>query len=237
MDLNIRKTLLIRNIFYINMYLFCYNRVGDNMKEYMRVLLRAILAGILISIGGTIYLSSDNKMFGAFLFSIGLYAICAFGLNLFTGKIGYVIDNKPKYLLELLFTLIGNLLGTLYAGFLLSFTRIGPKLIKVAHDICTTKLNDDLISIFILSMFCGMIMFLAVDLYKKLKDFGKYMGIFMGITVFILAGFEHCIANMYYFTVANMWSIKTVSYILVMILGNSVGSILFALGIKYGTNK
>ncbi len=207
------------------------------MKEYMRVLLRAILAGIMISIGGTIYLSLDNKMLGAFLFSIGLYAICAFGLNLYTGKIGYVIDNKPKYLLELLFTLIGNLLGTLYAGYLLTLTRIGTKLESTAEIICSIKLDDKLISIFILSMFCGMIMFLAVDLYKKLKDFGKYVGIFMGITIFILTGFEHCIANMYYFTVADMWSSKTILYILVMILGNSVGSILLALGIKYGTSK
>ena len=203
----------------------------------MRVLLRAILAGIMISIGGTIYLSLENKMLGAFLFSIGLYAICAFGLNLYTGKIGYVIDNKPKYLLELLFTLIGNLFGTLYAGYLLTFTRIGMKLESAAEAICNIKLDDKLISIFILSMFCGMIMFLAVDLYKKLKDFGKYVGIFMGITIFILAGFEHCIANMYYFTVAGMWSTKTILYILVMILGNSVGSILLALGIKYGSSK
>ena len=59
----------------------------------------------------------------------------------------------------------------------------------------------------------------------------------MGITVFILAGFEHCVANMYYFSAANMWTWKTVLYVLVMILGNSVGSILLALGMKYGLKK
>lgn len=203
----------------------------------MRVLLRAILAGIMISIGCTIYLYLKNKMLGAFLFSIGLYSICAFGLNLYTGKIGYVIDNKPKYLLELLFTLIGNLLGTLYAGYLLTFTRIGTSLAKSAETMSIAKLNDTLISIFILSMFCGMIMFLAVDLYKRINDFGKYVGIFMGITIFILCGFEHCVANMFYFTISRLWSIDAIKYILVMILGNSVGSILLALGIKYGSSK
>ena len=207
------------------------------MKEYMRVLLRAILAGIMISIGCTIYLYLKNKMLGAFLFSIGLYSICAFGLNLYTGKIGYVIDNKPKYLLELLFTLIGNLLGTLYAGYLLTFTRIGTSLANQAETISIVKLNDTLISIFILSMFCGMIMFLAVDLYKRINDFGKYVGIFMGITIFILCGFEHCVANMFYFTISRFWCIDAIKYILVMILGNSVGSILLALGIKYGSSK
>ena len=207
------------------------------MKDNLKVLVRAILAGVMISIGGTIYLALDNKMLGAFLFSIGLFAICANGFNLYTGKIGYVIDNKPKYLIELLFTLIGNLIGTVGCGYLLFLSRQGDKLRSTAQAISTIKLNDNLLSIFILSIFCGIIMYLAVDLYKKLTDFGKYMGIFMGITVFILAGFEHCVANMYYFSAANMWTWKTVLYVLVMVAGNSVGSILLALGMKYGLKK
>ena len=207
------------------------------MKDNFRILIRSVLAGIMISIGGTIYLALENKMLGAFLFSIGLFAICTNGLNLYTGKIGYVIDNKPKYLIELLLTLIGNLIGTVACGYLVFLTRIGDKLRDTASVICEVKLNDNLLSIFILAIFCGIIMYLAVDLYKKLGDFGKYMGIFMGITVFILAGFEHCVANMYYFSIANMWEWKTVLYVLVMIAGNSVGSILLALGIKYGLKK
>lgn len=207
------------------------------MKDNFKILLRSILAGVMISIGGTIYLALENKMLGAFLFSIGLFAICTNGFNLYTGKIGYVIDNKPKYLIELLITLIGNLIGTVACGYLLFLSRMGDKLRLTAATICEIKLNDNLLSIFILAIFCGIIMYLAVDLYKKLNDFGKYMGIFMGITVFILAGFEHCVANMFYFSMANMWEWKTVYYVLVMIAGNSVGSILLALGMKYGLKK
>ena len=207
------------------------------MKDNLKILVRAILAGVMISIGGTIFLTCESKLLGAFLFSIGLYAICAFGLNLYTGKIGYVIDNKPKYLIELGITLVGNLIGTIGCGYLLFLTRQGDKLRGVASSICEIKLNDNLLSIFILAVFCGIIMYLAVDLFKRLTDFGKYMGIFMGITVFILAGFEHCVANMYYFSAANMWSWKTVLYVFIMILGNSVGSILLALGMKYGLKK
>lgn len=207
------------------------------MKDNLRILVRAILAGVMISIGGTIYLACESKLLGAFLFSIGLYAICAFGLNLYTGKIGYVIDNKPKYLIELGITLLGNLIGTVSCGYLLYLTRQGDKLRTVASSISEIKLNDNLLSIFILAVFCGIIMYLAVDLFKRLTDFGKYMGIFMGITVFILAGFEHCIANMYYFSAANMWCFKTILYVLVMVLGNSVGSILLALGMKFGLKK
>lgn len=204
------------------------------MKNNLKILIRAILAGIMISIGGTIYLSLDNKALGAFLFSIGLFSICVNGYNLYTGKIGYVISNKPKYLVELLFTLIGNIIGTVSCGYLLSVSRIGTKLKDAANVICEIKLNDNLLSIFVLSIFCGIIMYLAVDMFKKINDFGKYVGIFMGITIFILAGFEHCVANMFYFSVANMWSWKTILYVFIMVLGNSVGSIILAFGNKYG---
>ena len=207
------------------------------MKDNFRILVRAILAGVMISIGGTIYLACESKMLGAFLFSIGLCAICSFGFNLYTGKIGYVIDNKPKYIIELLITLLGNLIGTVSSGYLLFLSRQGDKLRKVAQTICEVKLNDDLLSIFILAVFCGIIMYLAVDLFKRLNDFGRYIGIFMGITVFILAGFEHCVANMYYFSIANMWEWKTILYVFIMVLGNSVGSILLALGMKFGLKK
>ena len=200
------------------------------MEEKFKILIKAILASIMISIGGTIYLSLENKMVGAFLFSIGLLMICVNGYNLYTGKIGYIIERKKGYLIELLITLIGNFIGTVSCGLVLSYTRINSSIKEVAAKICTIKLNDNLLSIFILSIFCGMLMYLAVDLYKKKTDFGRYLGIFLGVTVFILAGFEHCVANMYYFTVADMWEAKTLLYVLIMILGNSVGSIIISKG-------
>ncbi len=207
------------------------------MKDNLKILLRACLAGVMISIGGTIFLTLENKALGAFLFSIGLFMICVNGYNLYTGKIGYIIDNKMKYVIELLLTLLGNIIGTVSCGYLLFLTRVGETLREKASIICTVKLNDNLLSIFVLSIFCGILMYLAVDLYKKINDFGKYLGIFLCVTVFILAGFEHCVANMYYFSMANMWSWKTVLYVFIMVLGNSTGSILLALGNKYGLLK
>ena len=207
------------------------------MKENFKILVRAILSGIMISIGGTIYLMLDRSPLGAFLFSIGLFMICANGYNLYTGKIGYLVYNKITYLIELLLTLIGNIIGTVGCGYLLSLTRIGATLKERASLICQIKLDDSMLSIFILSMFCGILMYLAVDLFKRLNDFGKYIAVFICVTVFILCGFEHCVANMYYFSAANMWDYKTILYVYVMILGNSTGSILLALGNKYGLKK
>ena len=44
--------------------------------------------------------------------------------------------------------------------------------------------------------------------------------------VFILCGFEHCVANMYYFTMGGAWSGRAILYLLVMTLGNAVGGVI-----------
>ena len=105
------------------------------------------------------------------------------------------------------------------------FSNISARALTMSN----AKLGDNLLSIFVLAMFCGVLMYIAVNNYKKAQnEIGKYIGIFMCVMVFILCGFEHCVANMYYFTVASAWSLKTFLYLLIMILGNSVGSILIA---------
>ena len=197
------------------------------MKYNIEILIKSILAGIMIGIGGTIYLSLDNKIVGSILFAIGLFIIVVYSFNLYTGKIGYLINNfNKKYIRELIITLIGNFIGTFFVGFILKYTRIYTMISEKAKTLADIKLNDTLISILILSFFCGILMYLA---YKEVKDIGKYLAVFLGVIVFILCGFEHCIANMYYFSVSSTWSLNTLLYLLVMILGNSLGGILIPL--------
>lgn len=203
---------------------------SDYMKYNIEILIKSILAGIMIGIGGTIYLSLDDKIVGSILFAIGLFIIVVYSFNLYTGKIGYLINNfSKKYIRELIITLIGNFIGTLFVGFILKYTRIYTMISEKAKTLADIKLNDTLISILILSFFCGILMYLAVNTYKEVKDIGKYLAVFLGVVVFILCGFEHCIANMYYFSVSSTWSLNTLLYLLVMILGNSLGGILIPL--------
>ena len=200
------------------------------MKYNIEILIKSILAGIMIGIGGTIYLSLDNKIVGSILFAIGLFIIVVYSFNLYTGKIGYLINNfNKKYIRELIITLIGNFIGTFFVGFVLRYTRIYTSISDKAKGLVDIKLNYTLISILILSFFCGILMYLAVNTYKEVKDIGKYLAVFLGVIVFILCGFEHCIANMYYFSVSSTWSLNTLLYLLVMILGNSLGGILIPL--------
>lgn len=196
----------------------------------MKDFIKSVLAGIMIGIGGTIYLSIDNKVVGASLFGIGLFMIVIYGFNLYTGKIGYLVDNfNFKYIKMLVITLIGNFIGTFFVGYILKFTRIYSLIHDKAKLLVNVKLDDSLISILILAFFCGILMYLAVNTYKENKDISKYLGVFLGVIVFILCGFEHCIANMYYFSVADIWSLKTLGYTGIMVLGNSLGSFIIPL--------
>lgn len=196
----------------------------------MKILFKSFLAGIMIAIGGTVFLSIENKVIGASLFSIGLFGVLIYNLNLYTGKIGYLITNlNLKYIKELIITLIGNFIGACSVGFILRYTRIYNKIYEKSLILANTKLNDNILSIFILSIFCGLLMYYAVNGFKKQTDFGKYLVVYLGVAVFILCGFEHCIANMYYFSVADIWSLKTLGYTGIMVLGNSIGSFIIPL--------
>lgn len=184
----------------------------------------------MIATGGTVFLSIENKVIGASLFSIGLFGVLIYNLNLYTGKIGYLITNfNLKYIKELIITLMGNFIGACSIGFILRYTRIYDKIYEKSLMLVNTKLNDNILSIFILSIFCGLLMYYAVNGFKKQTDFGKYLVVYLGVAVFILCGFEHCIANMYYFSVADIWSLKTLGYTGIMVLGNSIGSFIIPL--------
>ena len=52
----------------------------------MSFIISGFLAGISISLCGTVFLACDSKIVGAVLFSVGLFSICAFGFHLFTGN-------------------------------------------------------------------------------------------------------------------------------------------------------
>lgn len=199
------------------------------LKKNINILFKGIYAGMMIGIGGTVYLSISNSIIGAIFFSVGLLTICIYKMNLYTGMIGYIIENKLNYIVTLLLTLIGNFIGTMITSLLVLNTRIANLSVR-AKEISAIKINDNYLSIFILSIFCGMLMYIAVNTFKKGKDsIVRYLAIFICVIVFILSGFEHCIANMYYISLAKLWSLKAVLSMLIMILGNSVGSIFIAI--------
>ena len=202
--------------------------------KYVKIFFSAVLAGVVISIGGTVFLSLDNKVLGALMFTVGLFTICTFGFHLFTGKVCYVFENGADYALALPVIWLGNLCGTVLTAFLESLTRIGPALQEKAAVLCAVKLGDGIGSIFLLAVLCNILIYIAVDGFgKNPHELGKYLSLLFGVMVFILCSFEHCVANMYYFSIAGVWSMKTLGYVLVMTLGNAVGGVLIPLFRKW----
>lgn len=198
-----------------------------------KTLFPAVLAGMAIGLGGTIFLSVENNVVGAFLFSLGLLTILTFGFNLFTGKVGYLFENKPSYVGTLGIIWVGNLIGTGIFAFVLRFTKVYDTLLLRAETVVSGKVADTLISVFLLAVGCGFCMYIAVNSYKTCESFQKVIMVVLPVMVFILAKFEHCIANMFYFWVYWLggtftvdWLLKSILYIIVMSLGNSVGSLI-----------
>lgn len=191
------------------------------MRHEFISLKKAIVAGFLIGIGCTVYLVMENKIVASFLFGLGLFTIINFKLNLFTGKIGYLSKETYK---EILITLLGNFLGINSAAMLIKQTRIAEKVMTAAAPVVETKLNDSYLSLFILAIFCGMLMFTAVATFKLQPNILGTIAVFLCVSVFIMAGFEHCIANMYYFGIMCTLD-EYILPLIVMILGNSTGGI------------
>ena len=196
----------------------------------MKTAVSGVLAGISISIGGTVFLLCDSKIAGAVFFSVGLFSVCVFGFSLFTGRVCYMFDHDRSYAMKLPLIWIGNLIGSLLVAFLEMQTRLAPQLMEKAGGICQTKLSQGLLSAFILAVLCNIMIYIAVEGYKTIPhEIGKYLAIFFGVTVFVICGFEHCVANMYYFTVGNAWNGEAVLYLMVMTAGNAAGGVLIPL--------
>lgn len=181
--------------------------------------LSGVCAGLMIAIGGTVYLSCENKYVGAALFSVALFCICLKGYSLFTGKIGFIPESHTKEDLSVLFLgLIGNAVSTVLLGFAVSFAL--PALGPAAAAICEAKLGQEALQTFIRAFFCGVLMYLAVSIYREKNS---ALGIFLCIPTFILSGFEHSIANMFYFGVSGVLNLESALYILIVLLGNAAG--------------
>lgn len=191
---------------------------------------QAVLAGVAISIGGSVFLSLENKALGALFFCVGLFMVCTLGLNLFTGKVCYLPGQSPAYVGFLALVWVGNLCGAELTALALRATRLGAPLAERAAALSGGKTADSLPSLFLLGIFCNVLIYVAVESYRSNPhQVGKYLGMLFGVTVFILAGFEHCVADMFYFALGG-WSWRALLCLAVITLGNAVGGVIFPLG-------
>jgi formate/nitrite transporter FocA (FNT family) len=204
---------------------------------------KGIAAGVTISLGATVFLMQENRIFSSVLFSLGLFMVCTFGMNLYTGKVGYLADGPIKNLRLVIISWCGNFVGMLGSSMILRTTRIGDTLAARGQELVDIKNADNVWSLFVLGIFCGMLMYVAVACYSRGK--GKpgpnivgYLGIFLCVMMFIHCGFEHSIADMYYYMVSgNMFTGMGFAVIGMVTLGNAVGGVIFRLFDKFIVEK
>lgn len=213
-----------------------------------KILLKGIMGGICISIGGWLFICcranlENGLLIGSLFFTVGLMLICNFDYFLYTGKVCFLFVKEEKNIKtkisELVIGLVGNFIGCLIMGFVLGLiAKESNEMIKyIITSISKAKSENSVLKIFVTSFFCGIFVFLAVKGFKSFENtILKHLCVLVCISSFILAGFEHCVANMFYMVVGGAFDSATIINLLLCIIGNSLGG-LFLPMINYMLKK
>ena len=205
------------------------------MHKIIKTFLLGVMAGAAIALGGLLFTLLSNigyKVIASFAFSIGLLLVCMFGFNLFTGKVGFFLEaeNKKEYSLNLLIMYIGNLVGALVIGYLcFGFFYNNDSIVATISNVAYAReiTSDNWWVTLLGAIGCGMLVYTAVYAFKKEWPIGVRVVILMfAVFAFVIAGFQHCIANMFYISFANGWSGMKLVNILIVTVGNIAGAIL-----------
>ncbi len=182
------------------------------MNKWVELIRKSAGAAVLIGLGNFALLKLGNPI-GPIIFAFGLLGVCYLGQNLFTGKCGFLFQDKIP-VLELLTILVVNLVAGYLVG--MAFAAADPSIVPAASDKVASW--DFSMAYFIKSVLCGVVMYLAAAIYKK----GSPLGIIFGIPLFIFCGFQHCIANVITMGVATGFSWSLV----LAVAGNFAGSLI-----------
>ncbi len=206
--------------------------------------LLGILAGAYIAFGCFVYLKiivgGGSPLFAASMFLVGLILVIFTGAELFTGNniMVYARLNKKVKTTDILRNWVvvyfGNLVGSLLILFLVWGAGMlnGPEIANVIDSVATNKTRPEIWQLFIKGILCNIFVVLAVWISFAPKDtIGKVVLMWFPITAFVIAGFEHSVANMFFLPAAmitgELGIADVVRNIIPVTLGNIVGGALF----------
>ena len=195
----------------------------------IKLLRSSILAGIAIGTAGFGFLASGiqsetyGSLAGAVIFSFGLLTVLGYKLKLYTGTAGFINKGEVG---QLFMTLFGNIVGCFCASLL---ARVTPLEIQAAaQNILELRLRTGALRCGLLGIGCGFIMSSAVQFARE----KQYLPLLLGVPLFIVCGFTHCIADAFYYLCvpAVFWKTHAIQIIPVyasIVLGNLVGCNLY----------
>ena len=182
----------------------------------------SVVAGVGIGLGGLFFcivladatLSfATQRVLGGIVFSLGLALVVIGGAELFTGNCLIVMAwaNRQIKTMEILrnwsIVWVGNLVGALALVFMVFMSHhmamnngaVGAAVLKLA----VAKITPDFTTLFFKGVLCNLLVCLAVWLsYAGRSVTDKLLGLMLPVALFVAAGFEHCIANMYFLPLA-----------------------------------
>ena len=182
----------------------------------------AIVAGGGVGFGAVYYtiVASDpelsfatTRVLGGLVFSLGLVLVMVGGAELFTGNNLIVMAwasgrvSTGTMLRNWTIVWFGNLLGSLGLIVLIYFShhldmndgRIGLSILNTAAG----KIRPDMVTLFFKGILCNVLVCAAVWLaYAGRTVTDKVVAVILPVSAFIAAGFEHCVANMYFLPLA-----------------------------------
>lgn len=215
-------------------------------KEFISFCLMTVMSGIMIGLGGTssllanLYIESLGKLVGAVLFSFGIYVIVTYEMKLFTGMISDMPSMGVKNYWKLAVCFIGNTVGVLIVGLLVSATPLST-VATLGSKVIESKLMMDnwALSALCSSILCGVLITLSVKspTFTKAKGLSASIGVIFPIIVFAFCGFDHSVANMLYLFHLGELNLQVIAYVLITIVGNVLGGVALPLVQKLKTTN
>ena len=182
-----------------------------------KMILLGIMAGVFIALGGATSSTAAHavenvgvaRALAGVIFPVGLMLIVFLGGELFTGNCLIIMDVFDKRVTwaglfrDLFIVFFSNLIGALCVDVLIVFSGnlnysgglLGAYTIKVA----VSKIAISPVQGITSGILCNILVCLAVLMATSARDIaGKVWAIFFPICAFVVGGFEHCVANMFY---------------------------------------
>ena len=196
-----------------------YAGIGEKKAKspVWKLLLLGILAGFLIGMGGVastvashaLESASAVRLASGLIFPFGLVMVILTGAELFTGNCLITISVLEKrvplagMVYNLVFVYIGNFIGSLLLAAACAFSGqmnynnsvLAVSVIKTGVAKCSLTFGRATV----LGILCNLLVCIGVMCALCGKDIiGRAVGAYLPVAFFVIAGFEHCIANMYY---------------------------------------
>lgn len=232
-------------------------KVGEGKAKltWEKFLVLGMFAGIFVGIGGYIYIvilagmkgvnPILSKMLASICFTFGIFAVVVSGGDLFTGNIlmeAPLLGKKitlQKMLKNWILIYIFNFLGGICVALLAYYSGlVNQGVVEYLHKMVGSKVTTPFIQLVLKGVGCNFLVCCGVWMSYASKDvISKYFAAGIPVVIFLVLGFEHSVANMFYFALAFLLSevnISGIFYNLIPVtIGNIIGGCIIASGYYY----